>query len=54
MKNKKEVVEILCESCDKIGVVETIRTVLGNNVKVSIKSSIFVPILRLLTKTLIS
>ena len=39
MKNQKEVVEMLCESCEKIGLVETIHTVLANNVKVSIHFS---------------
>ena len=39
MKNKKEVVDMLCESSEKIGLVETIHTVLGNNVKVSIPFS---------------
>ena len=39
MKNKKEVVDMLCESSEKIGLVETIHLVLGNNVKVSIPFS---------------
>ena len=39
MKNKKEAVDMLCESSEKLGLVETIHTVLGNNVKVSIPFS---------------
>ena len=39
MKNKKEVVDMLCESSEKIGLVETIHLILGANVQVSIPFS---------------
>jgi DNA-directed RNA polymerase alpha subunit len=39
MSSKKEVVEMLCQSCEEIGLVETLHTVFGNNVKVSIPFS---------------
>lgn len=39
MKNKQAVVEMLCESSEKIGLVETIHAVLGSNVKVGIPFS---------------
>ena len=39
MSSKKEVVEKLCESCEEIGLVETLHTIFGNNIKVSIPFS---------------
>lgn len=36
MSNRKEVVEMLCQSSEQIGLVETMHTVFGNNIKVSI------------------
>lgn len=39
MSSKKEVVEMLCQSAEKIGLVETIHTVFGNNIKVAIPFS---------------
>lgn len=39
MSNRKEVVEILCQSSEQIGLVETMHTVFGNNIKVSIPFS---------------
>lgn len=39
MSSKKEVVEKLCEACEEIGLVETLHTIFGNNIKVSIPFS---------------
>ena len=39
MSNRKEVVEMLCQSSEQIGLVETMHTVFGNNIKVSIPFS---------------
>lgn len=39
MNSKKEVVEMLCQSSEQIGLVETLHTVFGNNIKVSIPFS---------------
>ena len=39
MNSKKEVVEMLCQSSEQMGLVETLHTVFGNNIKVSIPFS---------------
>ena len=39
MSNRKEVVEMLCQSSEQIGLVETMHAVFGNNIKVSIPFS---------------
>ena len=39
MSSKKEVVEMLCQSCEEIGLVETLNNFFGNNIKVSIPFS---------------
>ena len=39
MNSKKEVVEMLYQSCEQMGLVETLHTVFGNNIKVSIPFS---------------
>ena len=39
MSNRKEVIEMLCQSSEQIGLVETMHTVFGNNIKVSIPFS---------------
>lgn len=39
MSNKKEVVEMLCQSSEQIGIVETLHTIFGSNIKVSIPFS---------------
>ena len=39
MNSKKEVVEMLCQSSEQMGLVETLHTIFGNNIKVSIPFS---------------
>jgi DNA-directed RNA polymerase alpha subunit len=36
MSSKKEVVEMLCRFSEQIGLIETLHTIFGNNIKVSI------------------
>ena len=39
MSSKKEVVEMLCCCCEEIGLVETLHSIFGNNIKVSVPFS---------------